>query len=198
MISAILLAAGESQRMGSANKLLLPFGDRTFIEHSITKYLATQVDEVIVVVGHENKDVLAKIEYIDGIKTVVNSRYKEGMTTSIQAGVKESNPKTNGYLIAPTDLPFITIDEINQVIQEFRKNYNRDDKLIAVPNFNNQDGHPIIFSNAHKTAILNHTIMSGCKQIKKDNPHHVIRVHLDKGEFLVDIDTKEDYNNLAR
>jgi len=86
MVSAILLAAGESKRMGEL-KLLLPFGTSTIIEKSIDTLLSSGVNEVIVVTGYKAEEVIKRIAGKE-VKIAVNPHYRQGMSTSITAGVK--------------------------------------------------------------------------------------------------------------
>ncbi|MFW9928071.1 MAG: NTP transferase domain-containing protein, partial [Candidatus Thorarchaeota archaeon] len=93
MISAIVLAAGESTRMGNKNKLLLPFGDKLLIQQIVDNVLNSNVDETLVVVGYEAERIRDALRNRD-IKFIDNSDFHEGMTTSIHAGIKNSNSKT--------------------------------------------------------------------------------------------------------
>ncbi len=92
MISAIVLAAGTSSRMGAKNKLLLPFKSSTFIENLVAQLLKSTVDEVIVVLGHE-KDNIKQVLTQKELVFTVNINYNSGMTSSIQAGIIATSKK---------------------------------------------------------------------------------------------------------
>jgi len=115
MISAIVLAAGNSLRMGRQNKLLLPYGNKTIIEQVVDQLLDSRVGEVVVVVGYEQNKIKAALA-MRPVKLVFNSRYQTGMTTSIQTGVAAASPRARGYLICLGDMPALTAEDYNAVM----------------------------------------------------------------------------------
>ena len=106
MLSVILLAAGESRRMGERNKLLLPFRESCFLGHIADQILAAKPDELLVVVGHEQERIREALAN-GPIQFVENPSYAEGMTTSIRAGIQAASPEATGFMICLSDLPFI-------------------------------------------------------------------------------------------
>jgi len=120
MISIILLAAGESRRMGAENKLLLSFRGQALIVYMVEQILKVEDAEVIVVLGHEANKIK---KALDGkpVLFVENSDYKKGMTTSIQAGVRASYLESKGYLIGLSDLPLMESKDYQKIVNEFLK-----------------------------------------------------------------------------
>jgi len=117
LISAILLAAGESKRMGKP-KQLMPLGGTTILEQTIDNSLNSEVDEVIVVLGaiaEETKKIVAARP----VKTVVNPNYQQGMSTSIIAGLNMVDSRARAVMIALGDQPFIDSQTLNRLIDEF-------------------------------------------------------------------------------
>ena len=94
MVSGIILAAGESRRVGKL-KQLLPFGNSTIIETVIDNLLCAKLDEVIVILGHAAEKITAKIRH-KSVKIVCNPDYKSGMLTSVQCGVLAVNKTADG------------------------------------------------------------------------------------------------------
>ena len=141
MISAIILAAGLSSRMGK-NKLLLPLGKQSVIEHVVEKVSKSQVDEIIVVLGNDAKDIEAVLDRFD-IKTVVNSNYIKGQSTSVKVGIREVDDHTEGALFIMGDQPMIKTGIINDIIHKF----SECECSIVVPTYNNQRGNPVLFGN---------------------------------------------------
>jgi len=195
MVSAIILAAGESRRMESKNKLLLPLGHETLIEHIVDTVFSSDVGEVVVVLGHE-ADRVKNVLVNRSIKFVYNDNYQIGMTTSIHAGVKAASSQTDGYMICLSDLPLIEPDELNHLVLAFEKAINQNDKLIVIPIFEEQRGNPVIFSLRYKTDILDHKGLIGCKGIVKQNPDQVLEIEMDTDHVLRDIDVIEDYERI--
>jgi molybdenum cofactor cytidylyltransferase len=189
MISAILLAAGQSKRMGEL-KQLMPFGQSTIVEQAVDNLLGSAVDEVIVVVGYKAEDVIKAIA-AKSIKLVINPDYEQGMSTSIIAGLKLVRGKVQGVMLAMGDQPLVDSQTINRLIEEF---YNHD-KGIAVPTYQGRRGHPIIFAIQYKEQLLKLRGDVGGRQIIKDHPDDVLEVAVDSESIVADFDTTDDYQS---
>jgi molybdenum cofactor cytidylyltransferase len=119
MISAILLAAGESKRMGQF-KQLLRLGEKTFVEHCVDNLIASRVDEVIIVTGHREEEV--RVTVADRpVKFVHNIDYRSGMASSIKCGVQSLSEHTRAFVLALVDQPQIGVDVIDLVIEAYEK-----------------------------------------------------------------------------
>ena len=191
MISAIILAAGESRRMGGQNKLLLPFCGEVLIRKFVKSIRSSNVDEVLVVVGHEEekiKDVLQDQQ----VTFVENFCYMEGMTTSIQSGIRAASPESDGLLICLADLPFIETSDFNRLIRSFIDFFDTKSSIIIVPVFKGQRGNPVLFSNQFREIILEHK-GEGCRDIVQKNSECVREVTMENDNVLLDLDTPEDF-----
>ena len=182
--------------MGSANKLLLPFGETTLIERVVRTVRQSEAGDVIVVVGHEADRVRTVLEG-HGVTVVENDRYREGMTTSIHAGVRAASPEAAGFMICLSDLPLIEPEELNRLIAAFEQAARDDERPIVVPTFESRRGNPVLFSAFYKPELLDHKELMGCKEIVKQNPHHVLEVAMATDHVLRDIDTMEAYQRLV-
>src|SRR5262245_14332755 len=116
-ISAILLAAGESRRMGKF-KQLLPFRGKSFVQSCIDNLLASCVNEVIVVTGHHADDVERELAHRP-VKIVFNTDYKLGMGASVQCGVCAAQKDAGAFLLALADQPQISTQTINRLIAAY-------------------------------------------------------------------------------
>ena len=191
MISAIILAAGESRRMGVKNKLLLPISGEVLIRNFVKLVCASNIDEVVVVVGHEAE----KIEDVlqgQPVRFVENLRYMEGMTASIQTGIQAASAESEGLLICLADQPFIETSDFNRLIHEFTDLFDSKSSLIIVPVFKGQSGNPVLFSRQFRDVILQHT-GKGCRDIVLKHPECVREVEMGNDNVLQDVDTPEDY-----
>jgi molybdenum cofactor cytidylyltransferase len=187
MISAILLAAGQSKRMGEL-KQLMPFGQSTIVEQAVNNLLGSAVDEVIVVVGYKAEDV-TKALAAKPVKVVINPDYEQGMSTSIIAGLKSVHIRTQGIMLALGDQPLVDSQIINLLIEEL---YNHD-KGIAVPTYQGRRGHPIIFAIKYKEQLLELSGDMGGRQIIENHPDDVLEVAVDSEGIVADFDTTDDY-----
>jgi len=189
MISAILLAAGESKRMGKP-KQLMPFGQNTVVEQVIDNLLSSVVNEVIVVVGYRAEEVIKSI-VSKPVKIAINPNYQQGMSTSIIAGLNLVDSRAQAVMLALGDQPLINSRTINRLIEEF---YNHD-KGIAIPTYQGGRGHPIIFAIKYKEKLLELKGDIGGRQIVKDHPDDILEVAVDAESIITDIDTISDYQS---
>lgn len=187
MVSAILLAAGQSKRMGKL-KQLMPFGQSTIVGQAVDNLLGSAVDEVIVVVGYKAEDVIKAIA-AKPVKLVINPDYEQGMSTSIIAGLNLVHSGVQGVMLALGDQPLVNSQTINRLIEEFYKH----DKGIAVPTYQGRGGHPIIFASKYKKQLLKLRGDVGGRQIIEDHPDDVLEVAVDSESIVADFDTTDDY-----
>ena len=196
MISAVILAAGESRRMGKQNKLLLPLGGEALLVKLVKSVCASDVGQVLVVIGHEAEKIRGELNNFP-LSFVYNPNFSEGMTTSIKFGVKKVSPDSDGFLICLADMPFINTSEINKLINAYVQNRKKEKRLIVVPVFQGQRGNPVLFSSEFLNDILEHKKESGCKEIIMNNSESVKEIEMDDDNMLLDVDTLDDYQRLT-
>jgi len=196
MISAVILAAGESRRMGKQNKLLLPIGGEALLVKLVASVCASDVGQVLVVIGHEAEKIRRELNEFQ-LNFVYNPNFSEGMTTSIKYGVKVASHECDGLLICLGDMPFINTSEINKLIHAYVKNRIKGEGLIVVPVFKRQRGNPVLFSIEFRNDILEHKKKSGCKEVIMKNSDSVMEIEMDDEKMLLDVDTMEDYQSVS-
>ncbi|HEY8892159.1 MAG TPA: molybdenum cofactor cytidylyltransferase [Clostridium sp.] len=189
MISAIILAAGYSRRMGK-NKLLLKLRSISLIQHTIDIIKKCGFQEVIIVAREEE---IIKIGYKNDLKVIVNENAVKGISESVKLGVKNST-LTDGYMFFTADQPFLDIDTINELIQKFRENTN----YIIVPRCDGRLGNPVIFPSIFKEDLLKLEGDVGGKIIINKNLDKVKFVEIYDSTKLFDIDTNENYEYILR
>lgn len=191
MISAVILAAGESRRMGTQNKLLLQIGSEVLIRKFVKSVCASAADAILVVLGHEAEKIKAVLQD-QALRFVKNTCYEKGMTTSIQSGVNAASMESVGLMICLADLPFAETSDFNRLIQAFTDFRRTESSLIIVPVFQGQRGNPVLFSAEFRDKLLAHN-GEGCKGIVSKYPQSVREVSMENDNLLRDIDTPEDY-----
>ena len=187
MVSAILLAAGESKRMGKP-KLLLPFGKGTILGQTIDNLLSSKVGEVIVVVGYRAQEMIKAIANRP-VKVAVNPFYHQGMSTSIVTGLSLVDGKARRLMVALADQPLINNKVFNRLVGESLGA----DKGITIPIYRGKRGNPIIFSTKYKEELLSLKGDVGGRQIIKQHPDDIIEVAIDSESINIDIDTMGNY-----
>ncbi len=196
-VSAIVLAAGFSSRMGDENKLLLPFGQHSVLQETLSQLCASNVAEVILVSGFQSSTVLNSLD-TSRITITSCKNYYEGMTRSIQQGVRAVADTSEGYMICLGDMPLIQKAEYNLLIEAFGKAYRNSPQTIILAESQGRRGQPVTFSTHYREAILNHQEMNGCKGIIEDNYGNVTTVEMAGDSILCDIDTIADYRNILK
>jgi molybdenum cofactor cytidylyltransferase len=191
MISAILLAAGESNRMGQP-KQLLPFGQSTIVERTIDNLLNSAVSETIVVLGYRDEEIRKTIAG-KPVKLAMNPDYQQGMSTSIIAGLKQVDKRARAVLIALSDQPFVDSQTINSLVEAFIANK----RGIIIPVYQGRRGNPVIFAIKYKGELLNLKGDVGGREIIKLHPDDVLEVAVNCEGVLLDIDTMENYTPLT-
>jgi molybdenum cofactor cytidylyltransferase len=207
-LTAIVLAAGLSRRMGKDNKLLLPFGETTILEATLSNILSAELGETCVVVGHEAENVMPilmlnlKLQQSlsstkqSNTQLLTNIHYEKGMTTTIQTGVEAASDASIGYMICLSDMPFISPAEYQFLKEQFLTIWTKDPQAIVQPTFEGKRGNPTIFSSVHKKDILSLTYTEGCKPIVQVHQKHVYLVEMPTDSILKDIDSKEEYTKI--
>jgi len=192
MISAVILAAGESRRMGKQNKLLLPVGGEALLVKLVKSVCASDVVQVLVVIGHEAEKIRSELNEFS-LSFVYNPNFSEGMTTSIKSGIKRVSQDCDGFLICLADMPFINTLEINKLIHAYVQKRIKGKRLIVVPVFRGHRGNPILFSSEFRNDILEHNKESGCKGVIMNNSESIMEIEMDNDNILFDVDTLKDF-----
>jgi molybdenum cofactor cytidylyltransferase len=188
-IWAIVLAAGESRRMGSP-KMILPYKGMTIIEKVLENVLASDVEKVVTVLGSNKDEVLKVIEKFP-VLHCINSNYKNGMLSSVKCGFEFLPADFRGALVFLGDQPMAETSVINKMINA----YNESGKGILVPVFENKRGHPLLADKKYRDEIINLDDPEGLKGLLRRHPDDLLEVLTENPSVLMDIDTREDYIN---
>lgn len=186
-IWAIILAAGESKRMGSP-KMLLPFNGSTMMECVITNVAKSIVDKIVVVVGAE-RETLTQLAGKLNVEYCYNENFKEGMLSSVQCGFRYLPSGCKGSLVFQGDQPLITFDTINAVIN----GYASSEKGIVIPVFDKKRGHPILIDMKYRNDIDKLSPDKGLRSLAYRFPADVLEVDTYEPGILRDFDTYEQY-----
>jgi molybdenum cofactor cytidylyltransferase len=192
MIWAVVLAAGKSERMGSA-KLLLPLGGRTLIETVIDGVLRSRPDGVLVVVGADR----TKLEPVVGkfpVRIVINPDFARGMLSSVKRGFRAVPPAARAVLIFLGDQPPPPASVVERIVGAYRKT----GKGIVLPAYRGRRGHPVLIDLKYRPEIGTLDPRIGLRQLPRAHPDDVCEVKVRTPAILRDIDTPEDYRALLK
>lgn len=188
-VSALILAAGKSSRMGD-NKQLLPLKKSTILRSVIKNVLKTEVNDVYVVLGADAELIYDHIQDLD-VRVVVNKNYADGLSSSIKVGL-EHLKKEDAALIILGDQPLISSQYWNTIISTASKN---PDKIIA-SNYGGFKGVPALFPKNYFDELFTLNGDLGAKHLLNSSKNDVLTVN--SPVDLLDIDTPEDYNRLIK
>jgi molybdenum cofactor cytidylyltransferase len=144
VIKAILLAAGQSKRMKSENKLIKLYKNKPLINYSLNVLTKSKVNKIIIVLGHQHKEVKKIIKKNKKIIFTYNKNYKKGMASSIKIGLKKISKNDKGFIIAQSDMPFVKQSDINKICRSI----NSKKFLVHALKYKNRVGNPIGFDSS--------------------------------------------------
>ena len=141
MIKTILLAAGQSRRLKSENKLIKLYKKKPLINYSLKTLHKSKVDKVVIVLGHQKNELKKVIKKNKKNIFIFNKDYRKGMASSIKAGLKKVSKSDKGFIIVQSDMPFIKLSEINKIYNSIKSQKF----LVYALRYKNRVGNPIGF-----------------------------------------------------
>jgi molybdenum cofactor cytidylyltransferase len=192
MIVAVVLSAGESSRMGQP-KALLPIDGVPFIERIVMALRATQVEKILVVLGHNAHELRQKISDLP-VTILVNNDYKQGQLSSLLVAIRylESTDVAGdleGILVHLVDHPYISASLVDLMVDRFRQFK----KPIVIPRYQGRRGHPVIFSRSLFPELLATPLDQGAKAVVHAHGGETLEIDTEVKGVTVDIDTPEEY-----
>ena len=186
-VAAIVLAAGASLRFGRP-KQLLPWGEKTLLQHVVDAVLASSIRQVIVVLGYQAGEIEASLGDRP-VEVVVNDAWEEGLASSVRAGLRAIGPQAEAALFLLADQPSITPQLINELIRRHRQSR----KPIVAPFHRGRRGNPVLFARSLFPELMALKGDQGGRAVIGRHQAEVERVEVDSEGFFVDTDTPEDY-----
>ena len=188
MISAILLAAGQSKRMNGENKLTKKIHGMPMINHCVKNILNSSIDEIIIVLGYQNEIIEKLVEKNKKVKFIFNKNFKRGIASSIKSGLYHLSKETKYFFICLGDMPNVKSNIYNQLIQSKNK------KEIIIPTFNGRQGNPVLFSINTKEMIMNVNGDTGAKRILEINNEKILNLEINDFGITQDYNSQDNFN----
>jgi molybdenum cofactor cytidylyltransferase len=187
-IWSIILAAGESKRMG-VPKMLLNIHGRTMLENVMEFVTGATAENTLVVLGAD-KEKLINIIRKSLVKYCYNDNYKEGMLSSVKCGCNNLPSDFDAVLVFQGDQPFISAGTINMVIDGYRSS----GKGIVIPVFEKKRGHPLLIDRKFRERIEKLDNREGLRSLSYQYPEDVMEVETNDPGILKDFNTLEEYS----
>jgi molybdenum cofactor cytidylyltransferase len=185
--AGIILAAGQSSRMGT-DKALLPYGGSSFLEH-LVNLLRPRVAPVVVVLGHNAEEIRAALSV--PCEVVINTNYLAGQLSSLQAGIRALPADSPAALVALVDHPAIAAATVDALLERFESAA----PAVLIPRYQGRRGHPVLFSRAVLEELLALPPSATAKQVV--NAREAAYLEVDDPGVLRDVDTPADYSALV-
>lgn len=186
MVAAIILSAGKSERMGSP-KALLQYRGQSFLATILAAIASARMAPVIVVAGH-HYDAISK--EFPGVQIAFNPDYEQGMSTSVQAGIRALPVGLDGAAVFLVDHPMVDRQTIDALVARLAPG------RIVVPVHDGRRGHPVLFAAELFDEILGLKSDQGLNTVVRRQPERVIEVFVENAGVLRDIDTPEQFARL--
>ena len=193
-IAALILAAGQSKRMGKDNKLLLPYGDETVISHVCDQIKGAGIDQIFAVTGYQKGDVEKEVIRHD-VTCFHNDLYEEGMSTSVKLGIGSLPKDIDAVVILLGDMPQITAEILRKIIGAYDTSSARS---IIIPHHNGKRGNPILWGRDFFDDFERLDGDMGAKMLLNDYPEYCVEVDVGSNGIFLDIDTLEAYQRLKQ
>ncbi len=190
-VTAIIFAAGLSRRMGKEDKITYNFKNKPMISHIVEAALSSHIKDIIIIAGKNYRKIEQIIQH-DNVKIKYNKLYKDGLSSSIKAGIKLIANEIDAALFMLGDMPLIDSTLINKMLTSFDPVEGRS---IIIPTFHGKRGQPILFSSELFSQISKISGDIGAKNIIHSNSNLIYEIEHHNNSILTDFDTFEDFIN---
>jgi molybdenum cofactor cytidylyltransferase len=190
-VSAVILAAGTSSRMGQA-KQLLPLGQNTVLAQTLANVQSAALHEIILVLGASAETIRGQLPSPQGLKIVVNPAYQQGIASSLQAGLSAVDPNSDAALIILGDQPFIRPQTLDLIVEEYR----RSQAQIVIPMYQGQRGNPVLLDRSVFAEVMALEGDVGSRAIFARHLDGIVNVEVEDKGILLDLDDPADYERL--
>ena len=198
MVAVIILAAGESTRMGAPKALLADPDGRPFVARLVRAFAAAHISDVVIVTGSQHAAIVDAIA-TDGpsITPIVvrNPRPSLGQLSSLWVGLDAAaTPDLEGVLVTPVDIPMVRPSTIRQVIDTWERTH----APVVRPAVGERHGHPVLFDRVVFDALRHASLTEGARAVVRAHGDRLVNVPVDDEGCLVDVDTPADYEAILR
>ena len=188
-VAAVVLAAGGSTRMQAGHKLLLPVNGRPMIATVVDQVLAADFRPLVVVTGFNGRAIIKALEGLP-VKGVVNRHWRQGLASSLKAGLQALKPEVQGALFVLADMPLVDVKTLVELREQFTK---QGCNTIVYPAHQGRQGNPVLFPRRFFSEIMALKGDRGAQGVLRRHAADSIALPVDSRAVLVDFDTDQDY-----
>jgi molybdenum cofactor cytidylyltransferase len=184
-ISALVLAAGQSRRMGGPNKLLMDVDGRALVRKTVETILTAGIDDIVVVTGHQESDVRSALSGT-AVRFVTNPDFADGLSTSLRAGLGALPESCEAALVCLGDMPLLEPEHIQRLAAGFDA---KDNRLIGVPTHNGKRGNPVLWARRFFDDMRQVSGDTGARHLIGAHESLVYEIEFDDTGVITDLDT---------
>lgn len=190
-ITAFILAAGYSSRMGKL-KPLLPLGPVTALERSVQLFLGAGIEDVRVVVGYRAEDLTPLLRRLN-VRWIVNERFREGMLSSVKAAATSLESSKKAFFLLPADIPLVRPGTVTDLLSANEEHASD----VLYPCFFGKRGHPPFISAALRSGILAWNGEDGLRSFLQQSRFRSVDVEVADEHILLDMDSPEQDEDIC-
>jgi molybdenum cofactor cytidylyltransferase len=192
MIAGLILAAGESSRMGT-DKATLTYRGRTFLELIVRTLRETKLARIMVVLGHHAQEIQQQIK-IEGAEVVTNPDYRSGQTSSLQAGLRSLiADDLEAVLLCLVDHPAVSAETVRRLVATFRHS----GAPVVIPTYQGRRGHPVLIGRKVFEDLLGMASDAGADSVVRKYRPVTQFVEVEDEGVVIDVDDAESYRRLT-
>jgi molybdenum cofactor cytidylyltransferase len=194
-VSAVVLAAGASTRMGRA-KQLLPLGETSVLARTLENVRSAGLDDIVLVLGASAEAIRRQLpqSLLQGVKIVVNHAYGQGMASSLREGLSAVDRQSDAALIILGDQPFLQPLTFHRIIDRYRGSRAQ----IVVPTYQGERGNPVLLDRSVFSEAMALEGDVGCRAIFANHLEGISKVEVEDMGVLLDLDDPADYERLKQ
>ena len=194
MLSGVILAAGDSSRMGSPKALLSTPDGRPFVVSIADAFVRAGLDDTFVVTGRDH-DQIAEALSNEPVRVVRNPDPARGQLSSLLTAMEAAvRPETEALVVTLVDVPLLSVDTVRLVVSEWR----RTRAPVVRPAMGDRHGHPVIFDRRVFEDLRQAPLDAGAKVVVRKYAAELLNVPVTDTGCLIDVDTPRDYEAIRR
>jgi len=190
MIAAVVLAGGQSRRMGKPKPLLRFSKDKTFLGQIVSVLGLSRIDRITVVLGAEAETIRVSVD-LSGVDVVINNDYRNGQLSSLITALTRVSAEVEAVVLCLVDNPFITPEIVDRLVDAFRETQ----KPIVVPIHDGKRGHPTLFARSMFQELIGAPTDKGARHILHSNGDRIAEVEVPDRTIHVSVDAPEQYRS---
>jgi molybdenum cofactor cytidylyltransferase len=192
MIACLLLAAGASRRLGQA-KQLLPVGGRPLLDWPLAALRQYGPAQLVLVLGYEAEAITRAVD-LAGVDVMINARYAEGLSTSLQVGLACARPSVTAAIVVSGDQPFVTSD----LFRLLEARYVQTRQPLIATDYGSYRGVPLLLDRIAWPLVAAISGDQGARALLREHPDLVATVPAPDARMAIDVDTMAQYDEACR